>query len=378
MKLLDRVPSQQPASGSCKIAFITDFPRVEERLNGFPLLGADGRIFDQLLRLSSLANPGASGAEFPSRIRSIVAPRAEFLITQVFNEQPAGDVIKSFCAAAPERKGWGDGEHYNLAYISGAGYLSPEYREHLNRLRDELEHFAPNLIVTLGSVALWAVSGLCDASLARGCVFSCSLLAPGVKLLPTLHPETVRKDFRQFHVVRGDLIRAAREAEFPEVRPVQRRIHIRPTVADLRTWRDRLLQAEMLAVDIETAKQQITCIGFAPSPAEAFVIPFVDYEQPSRSYWSSAEGEVAAWSVVREICEAPGPKKVMQNGLYDCYYLIRQAAIYPQNYSEDCRLQHHALYPELPKSLSFMGSSYESPPGPWKTMREKKEVKRDD
>lgn len=275
-------------------------------------------------------------------------------------------------------KTWGpDYKLSGLRSKSGKlGYLRPCYLHHLDRLRAELEAARPNIIVVLGSTALWALTGVCDITLTRGAVASATLLVPGTKLLPTYHPAHIQQDWRLFHVAVGDLVKAAAESEFPEVRLVKRRIHIRPTQADLARWEHALLGAERIAVDIETAKQQITCIGFSPNETEAYVVPFVDYEKSSRSYWPSVDAEAAAWQTVRRVCESAVPK-TFQNGLYDAYYLIRQANIWPVNYDTDTRLQHHALYPELPKSLAFMGASY-GKQGPWKLMAGRKGEKRDD
>jgi uracil-DNA glycosylase len=371
--LLTQVPPQLP-TGDCKIAFVGDFPRDHERLHGLPLCGAEGRTFDQILRIAGLASADTSYPvpERARRIGKMVQARSPYLITNVFNEQPPGDDIAAWCAAAPERKTW---EGYDLPLISGKGYLRPGFLWHLERLTSELQSSRPNLIVPLGQIALWALTGLSDITLARGAVSTASYLVPGMKLLPTFAPLHIQKEWRLFHVAVTDLIKAAAQAEFPEVRLVSRKIHIRPSLADLRVWETRLLAADRLSVDIETAKQQITCIGFAPSAAEAFVIPFADYESPSRSYWDTAEAEAIAWGVVRRLCESAIPK-TLQNGMYDAYYLVRQMGIWLRNYDEDTRLQHHALYPELPKSLAFMGATY-GDFGNWKTMAQHRMEKKD-
>lgn len=377
--LLTRVPPQLPVGGRCKLAFVGEAPSDYERLYGFPLVGPSGRVFDQILRVAGLACRG-EGLELPDRakrVQGLLRSRTDFLVTNVFDAQlPEGkrsNDLAQWCASAPEAKTW-DG--YDLPPIKSAGYLRPEHVHHLDRLRAELEAARPNLIVPLGATALWALTGESDISLARGAISTASRLVPGVKILPTYHPAHVQQEWRLFHVAVLDLVKAAAEAEFPEVRLVKRRIHIRPTLADLVRWEALLLASPCLAVDIETAKQQITCIGFAPDATTAYVIPFVDYEKPSRSYWYSVEAEAEAWRTVRRICEGPATK-LMQNGLYDCYYLIRQMGIWPRGYSEDLRLQHHALYPELPKSLAFMGATY-AQAGPWKTMANHRREKRDD
>lgn len=378
--LLTHVPSQEPVGGRCKIAFVGEAPSDYERLYGQPLVGPSGRTFDQLLRISGLACDGADyqPPERARRVRRMLAARSEFLVTNVFDEQlpevgGKANQVRGWCAGTEEAKKW---EGYTLPQIKGAGWLRPERCGHLVRLADELSRSGCNLIVPLGSTALWAFTGISDITLARGAVSQARFIMPGCKLLPTYHPAHVQQDWRLFHVVVADLVKAAAEAEFAEVRLVKRRIYIRPTLSDLPGWRAALLQAPRLAVDIETAKQQITCIGFAPSSSEAYVIPFADYGAPSHSYWPTVEAEMQAWALVREVCECLVPK-TFQNGLYDAYYLVRQAGIWPRGYDEDTRLMHHALYPELPKSLAFMGATYASA-GPWKLLADHGREKRDD
>ncbi len=372
--LLDRVPAQLPASGTCQIAFVGEAPSDHERLYGMPLVGPSGRVFDQLLRTSGLAALGR-GAHVPpraTRVAPLLHARAPFLTTNVFDEQLPGNDVKAWCAPVTERKRW-DG--YSLARLGSAGYLCPDRLFHLSRLAGELQAAAPNLIVPLGSTALWALTGSSDLSIARGAVSTASLLVPGVKILPTYHPAHILLDWRLFHVAVLDLLKASREASFPEIRQVQREIHIRPDRADLVLWSTRLLGARRLAVDIETARRQITCIGFAPGPTEAFVVPFADQEKPDGCYWAEPEDEAAAWKMVRAVCESAVPK-TFQNGLYDCYYLIRQAGIWPRAYDQDTRLQHHALFPEMPKSLAFLGATY-TDIAPWKGMRVEAKEKKD-
>ena len=118
-------------------------------------------------------------------------------------------------------------------------------------------------------------------------------------------------------------------------------------------------------------------IGFAPSEERAIVIPFVDMRKSNRSYWPDTDAELKAWGYVKDICESDIPKLGQNFGAYDAYWLLDKYGIRVRNLLHDTRLMHHALYPELPKSLAFMGASY-TRQGPWKTMRAKKGDKRDD
>jgi hypothetical protein len=71
--------------------------------------------------------------------------------------------------------------------------------------------------------------------------------------------------------------------------------------------------------------------------------------------------------LVATILRSPAPK-VFQNGLYDLHYIWRTWRIAPRNCLHDTMLRHHAEYPELPKSLGFMGSVYTDELS-WKLMR---------
>src|SRR5690606_39465386 len=60
---------------------------------------------------------------------------------------------------------------------------------------------------------------------------------------------------------------------------------------------------------------------------------------------------------------------------YDFLWLLQKYGIKPYRMEHDTRLMHHARYPEMEKSLEFMGASYTNQ-GAWKQMGRKTE-KRD-
>jgi uracil-DNA glycosylase len=352
--MFQHVPPQQPASVPCKICFVGEAPSGWELRRGKPFVGPSGRVFDQLLRVAGI-------------------DRVECLVTNVFDEQLPGNNVSAWCAAAPER---GDWVGYDLPPIGDAGWLRPERTWHLARLRDELLAVSPTLVIPLGGTALWALSGSASLGERRGATFAAARLLPGVKLLPMYHPTYVIQDWRWFHVGVADLVKAKRECEFPEVRHTPIELWVEPTLEDLATFqREYLDGASLIAIDIETAGGEITCVGFGADETRAITVPFSDLRKPDRSYWATLEEEQEAWAWVRKVCGNSIPK-LLQNGLFDSYWLWRRN-IPIVNYRHDTRLLHHALYPELPKSLSFMGSSYANRPA-WKTMREKASTKRDE
>jgi len=142
-------------------------------------------------------------------------------------------------------------------------------------------------------------------------------------------------------------------------------------------WHEHLANAGWISIDIETIPKfrQITCISFSPNPDLALVVPFVDELKESQSYWGSAVEELAAWEAVKEICKSDIPK-VGQNFDYDWRWLY-DMGIGVRNAAHDTRLMHHALYPELPKDLGFLGSVYCNEAA-WKTYRGRKSEKREE
>ena len=117
---------------------------------------------------------------------------------------------------------------------------------------------------------------------------------------------------------------------------------------------------------METKHKQITCVGFAPDPEHALVVPFVDERKDNNSYWTF-EDEVLAWMFVQKQLLRPEPK-LMQNGLYDVQYFWRAHGLTVNNFSEDTMLLHYSIQPMMEKSLGFLGSVYTSEPA-WKLMR---------
>lgn len=349
-----------PASLPCKIAFVGEAPAEREMIDGLPLKGASGICFDQIMRTANLR-------------------REDYLITNVFNIQaPDNDPINWTASLTEAReRGWDtpdnrpyQGRYFEPAFAAG----------HLARLRDELERVRPAVVACLGGTALWALTGDSGISAARGALCRGDRLLPGVKVMPTFHPAYVIRQWNMFHVVAADLMKAAAAADAgPDLGFAERSIWIEPSLADIVTFRKRYLDAaDVVTIDIETANKfrQITCVGFSADATHALSIPFVDFRKPNRSYWNFPQNEVEAWRHVEELCGSDKPK-LLQNGPYDVFWLWDVMGIRVRNYCEDTRLLHHALYPELPKSLQFMGSCY-AQQGAWKQMRNVKGDKRDD
>jgi uracil-DNA glycosylase len=327
-----------------------------------------GEAFGEKEELTGLPFMGWSGQELARMLGDAGLTRGECLLSNVFPFRP-GQVkndIAQLCGPKSEA-----GADYKLKPLAQGKYILPKYLPCLERLAEEIREVQPHLVVALGGTATWALTGSAAITRARGVVAN-STLVPGVKVLPTFHPASVMRNWAQRPIVVADLIKAKGESAFPQIIRKHRCLLVNPTLSELwHWWYTDGDKAEILAADIETKRQQITMISFASSAMCGVVVPFWT---GGESFWKSLEVELRAWAFVKMVLESP-ITKLFQNGLYDLQYLARMG-IRPRACNEDTMLKHHSFYPELPKSLGFLGSIYANEAA-WKDFRLAKEEKKD-
>lgn len=310
---------------------------------------------------------GPSGDLLNAFLSSAGLDRSDCYLTNVFNFQPDGNNLMNLCGTKaeglPGRKP-----------IKSGKYIRAEFQHELTRLEQEIETVNPNLIVACGSTATWALLNDPRIKRLRGYVTQGT---SGHKVLPTYHPAAVLRQMELRPVVFADFQKIAKEAQFPEiVRPV-REFWLYPTLEDLDLFEAEILKSHYLSVDIETWNRQITCIGFAPRPDLALVIPFVAHGFPQCNYWPDTETELKVWDRVAKWLSL-GKRIVGQNFLYDANYLWRIYGIPVFDIEVDTMLVNHALQPEMEKSLAVLGSLYTDEPS-WKFMRaDHKTLKKED
>jgi len=286
-------------------------------------------------------------------------------MTNVLNERPPGNNLEAFCGTKTEV-----GKDYPYNAMVRSKYLLPKHIHHLERLKEQINALKPNLVVAMGNAACWGLLNTTGITSIRGT----TVLAPsGVKVLPTFHPASLLYEGQWSNrpVVIADLIKASREALFPEIRRPPRQIIISPEENEVEEWITETIENKpwRLGVDIETSGGMIDTIGFARSPSSALVVPFGPHRYkrgqnfvvirpirkgvPVTSYWEFEE-ECRVWGLIKHFLEA-GIDLVFQNGVYDLQYLIRMQ-IKPNRCSDDTMLAWHSLFPEMRKSLGFIAS----------------------
>lgn len=318
---------------------------------------------------------GKAGQELNRMLNDAGLNRSDCHITNVFNARPKDNKIEEFFTLKKE------GSKRFTNPLTTGKYLRPELEFHVDRLLSELATLRPNLIILLGNTACWAVLRDSKISKLRGAVaYAAADGLQGIKCLPTYHPAAVLRQYDLRHVTVLDFMKAKEECKFPDIRRPYREIWLDPTLDDIeRFYLEHICgQPGPLSVDIETNySTQITCLGFAPTKSLALVVPFFDLRFPEGSYWPTLEEELDAWDLVQIILSDPIPK-LYQNGMFDMAIMWKHFGLTNKNAGEDTMLLHHALHPESPKALDFLGSVYTNEVA-WKALKPKgKTFKRDD
>lgn len=352
----------------CKVLLVGEAWGAREERFQHALVGPSGAELARMLAQVELGHE--LRVKYPSELEMIrywrdLKEEQDIDVDNVFNFHPPNNNIDECFASIA------NGGMNSLPPLRVGKYLRPELLPHLEALWERVTEAKPNLVVAMGNTACWALLGEGGIGTIRGTVKISPRL--GVKVLPTYHPAAVLRQWNLRPITLADLAKARTEAEHPDIKRVERFVTVEPTLAEIGAW--GLKPADYYAVDIETNPAGISMIGFARSAADALVIPFYDETKPSASYWTREE-ERLAWKYVDLLLTRPIPK-VFQNGVFDLFHILR-AGLRPTMCNDDTMILHHALYPEMLKSLGFLGSIYSNEIA-WKPMRKKgNNLKRDE
>lgn len=327
------------------------------------------------------------------RDRELWLEAAGITLTNVLAFRPPGNKLEELCGVKKEVGVYAG----SFPALSRGKYLREEFLPELDRLAVELATLRPNLVVALGNTACWAMLQVTNIGSIRGTVTSSCRIAvrsgqevsgrapvedrgpvedsgPAgfyCKVLPTYHPSAVLRQWAWRPIVIADLMKAAREAQFPDIRRPERQILVDPTQAEMLAWEQETyrLGPASLSPDIETEAGQIRMIGFSRSKSEALVIPFWDRRKPGYNYWATHAEERVAFDCMERLLRYDC-SKIGQNFIYDLQYLTKYG-VRPTRCTEDTMLLHHSMFPELQKGLGFLGSVYTNESS-WKLLRKRK------
>ena len=300
---------------TAKYVIIGEAPGAEEEQRGGAFIGAAGRLLDDLLRNAGIA-------------------RDEVYFDNVFQFRPAGNDLSPYIKFA---KTVTETEQFIKAQSS---------------LAARIDTTNSNVILTLGNVPTYALTGLTPITKQRGSVVPSTLLKDR-KVIPCIHPAAALREYLARYSIVNDLRRAKDQAEFPEVKYITRDLILNPSFADSMSFLDTCNKAESVAYDIEIRGQELSHIAFAINPSVAICIPFVE---GMKDYWAPDQ-EAAIMVKIAEVLENPNVFKIGQNLSFDATFMYYKYGVHVSPL-HDTMIAAGILFPDFPKGLDFLVSLY--------------------
>jgi DNA polymerase I-like protein with 3'-5' exonuclease and polymerase domains/uracil-DNA glycosylase len=303
---------------------------------------------------------GASGLELNRMLQEAGLFRSECFVTNVARERPTNNDIDHFIDRRKKRP---SPFHTKL----NDAWVTIEILEGLALLRKEIELCQPTVIIAVGNLALWALTGHWGilswrgSSLGISPSFGNGSLSSAPTIIPTIHPAAILRQWPLRPWAVTDLRRATKLVRSgPQPLP-EWNFLIRPSFEEAHEWLARLYvrlhhsDATRIAVDIETRRGHIACVGFATSRTEALCVPLMCVERPE-GYWSLHE-EAALTRLMCRVLTHPNARLIGQNFIYDAQYFHRAWGLVLPCWW-DTMLSHHVCFPDVKKALDFLSSIY--------------------
>jgi len=237
-------------------------------------------------------------------------------------------------------------------YDSKCTVPKPELVMWIEQLRMELEESRPNVVVAMGAYALWALTGMKKISEARGYVVE-STLVPGLKVIPTYHPQAINYEWKLFPVSVFDVRKAVYNSNSPDI-PKDKTQYVAPAAFEMfMDYMDTILKSrKRFAFDIEahigTAYPYL--LGIADSAH--FGMSF--YNMKNNSSTVNSRQEAQLWQKLGELgrhCEV-----IMHNASYDKAVMWHHHGVLFEKVWMDTLIAMHVIFPEFPRDLGFVGS----------------------
>lgn len=309
------VPNEQPIRepDSYRIAIIGEAPGEDEENHRRPFVGRSGQFLTNILQ-------------------DVGLDRTKCLLGNVCQFRPPGNRIEAF------------------------DWNGPEIQDGLEKLREDIRLYNPNLIVALGNTPLRAARGLCKITDWRGSLFTCSLLdSPfvGRKCISSLHPAFVLREFSGFPLLKFDLKRAADEGKSPELILPFRELITGYDADNLVYLLNNWPKGQRCSIDIEGGLGGWPCVSVCARPTKSITIAWGKFQPEDHAKVLQA--------FARLMCRGDVPK-VLQNSLYDNFVLSYGFGIPIRNVVEDTMLKGWEVYCELPKGLGTQTSIWTREP----------------
>lgn len=249
---------------------------------------------------------------------------------------------------------------YYIDLSKGKPRISSAGQEYINRLKDEIEAEGKdsNVVVAVGNIALFALTGRTGITKWRGSIIE-STLVSGKKVIPIIHPATVilpKNVYLNKYLIVMDLVRTKEQAEFPEINLTKRNCITEPTFEQAMGFLDHCynegLNGAVIDADIEVVKQALSCISFAYDEFNAISIPFYG---PKGDYFTITQ-EAEIMKKIEQILSHPTIAKAGQNFIFDMDFLMTNYGIIPGGPLYDTMITQRISMPDMPAGLDFIVS----------------------
>lgn len=328
------------------VMIVGEAPGTNEILKGKPFVGEAGMELDRML-----AEVGWT--------------RSQIFVTNVVRTQPPGNDFEYFI---PKTKK----EITPLHSSVFRGFrCRPEVPLGYELLKKEITLVRPNLILALGNVPLWALTGVNSPHEGIGKWRGSELSQTAAdllewvedsppKVIPTYHPAGILRNWAWRGSALEDLRRAVRNVDSRAYWKPAWKFILHPSFSQaVETLNDLIQRCEacptLLSFDIETRKGHIACAGLAWTRDEAICLPFMSTSSRS-GYWSEVEEEEIIRLLRLLLCHR-NARVIGQNLLYDSQYTYRHWLFVPKVHF-DTMIAHHTSFSGLLKKLDYQASIY--------------------
>ena len=302
-----------------KIAIVGEAPGAEEERCGGAFVGKAGQLLTELLQHAGIS-------------------RSQCYFDNVFQFRPPRNDLTPFIRIQ-------DGRGSRIKE-------STEYHESKEALRQRLAETKANVIVALGNVTLYALTGKTNVTKQRGSILESTLL-PGRKIIPAIHPSAALREYLFRYYIVNDLIRIRKEAEFPDIRTLNRNLVLSPTMNDVEDFLARCNTLPRVSYDIEVKGMELSHIAISSEPDFSMCIPFVSGME---DYWSPDQ-EAHVMILLEKLMNNTRVEKIGQNLSFDATFLYSKYGIVGTPL-QDTMIAAGILYPDFPKGLDFLVAQY--------------------
>jgi DNA polymerase I-like protein with 3'-5' exonuclease and polymerase domains/uracil-DNA glycosylase len=304
------------------IVIVGEAPNEDDELEGKPFAGTTGRLLTTLLREAGIR-------------------REECYVTNVCKYRPPANKIEAWCTDKKKiglENDWPctSGRFYNELVQEGMFELNEEIYEH-----------EPRIVIGLGNLPLWVLSGNWGITDWRGS----ELQTSGIPFVPSLHPASVLRNWPTRAFVATDLKQRVARRLRDGFRTPEWHFNIAPDVTEVMLRLSSMTGD--IAVDIETSRGQIVCVGIAWSATEAMCIPFIGEDG---AYWSSADRNLVISALQYNLARLD-VHIIGQNFNYDASY-FKECFLFVPRVEFDTLIAQSVLFPGLPRGLGFLSSMY--------------------